>query len=96
MLFHPAHALAEGQVQAAPLALTGQNPHNFGMTLKRAAFLALSGMALLTVLLTINLISNVAAVARGIIPEMALLTSLIHWLASVSVLLFFAVFYKKQ
>jgi hypothetical protein len=66
------------------------------MTLKQAAFLALSGMALLTVLLTANLISNIGAVARGIIPEMALLTSLIYWLASVSVLLFFAVFYKKH
>ena len=66
------------------------------MTLKQAAFLALSGMALLTVLLTANLISNVAGVARGIIPAVTLLTSLIDWLASVSVLLFFAVFYKKQ
>jgi hypothetical protein len=66
------------------------------MTLKQAAFLALSGMALLTVLLTVNLISKFAEVTRGIIPAMTLLTSLVDWLASLSVLLFFAVFYKKQ
>jgi predicted neutral ceramidase superfamily lipid hydrolase len=92
MLFGSAHALAEGKA----LALTIQNPHNFGMTLKQAAFLALAGMALLTVLLTANLISSVSGLARGIIPAVALFTSLIHWLASLSVLLFFAVFYKKQ
>jgi hypothetical protein len=66
------------------------------MTLKQAAFLALAGMALLTVLLTANLISSFSGVARGIIPAVALFTSLIDWLASLSVLLFFAVFYKKQ
>jgi hypothetical protein len=92
MLFGSAPALAEGKA----LALTIQNPHNFGMTLKQAAFLALAGMALLTVLLTANLISSVSGLARGIIPAVALFTSLIHWLASLSVLLFFAVFYKKQ
>ncbi len=78
------------------LALHAQNLDNFDMTLKQAAFLALSGMALLTVLLTAHLISAVAGVARGIIPAIALLTSLIDWLASVSVLVFFAVFFKRQ
>ena len=66
------------------------------MTLKNAAFLALVGMVLLTVLLTMNLINNVSGVVRGFIPVMALLISLVQWLASVSVLVFFAVFHRTQ
>ena len=98
ILCYPIRLTARPKVRSAssPLALLAQNIDNFDMTLKQAAFLALSGMALLTVLLTAHLISDFAGVARGIIPAVTLLTSLIDWLASVSVLLFFAVFYKKQ
>lgn len=73
-----------------------QTMHTCSMTLKNAAFLALAGMALLTVLLTINLIRSLSGVIHGFIPEMTFLTTLVQWLASVSVLVFFGVFYRKQ
>jgi hypothetical protein len=83
-------------ITAPALAPLAQTFHNLGMTLKQAALLAVAGMALLTILLTANLIANISGVARGIIPAAALLTSLIGWLASLTVLIFFGVFYKKQ
>ena len=66
------------------------------MTLKSAAFFALVGMALFMVLLTVSLIINVSGVVRGFIPAMALLTSLIQWVAGLSLLVFFAVFHRAQ
>jgi glucan phosphoethanolaminetransferase (alkaline phosphatase superfamily) len=66
------------------------------MTLKNAALFALLAMALLTVVLTVNLIVNVSGVMRGFIPPVTLLTSLIQWLASVSVFVFFLVFHRTQ
>lgn len=66
------------------------------MTLKNAALFALLGMMLLTVLLTVDLIVNVSGLMRGFVPPMALLTSLIRWVASLSVSVFFAVFHKTQ
>ena len=48
------------------------------------------------VLLTVSLIINVSGVVRGFIPAMALLTSLIQWVAGLSLLLFFAVFHRAQ
>jgi len=35
-------------------------------------------------------------VMRGYIPDMALLTSFVQWLASVSLLVFFAVFHRER
>ncbi len=66
------------------------------MTLKNAAFLALVGMAMLTVLISVNLLTDLSGVARGLVPYMAMLRSLVEWLASLSLLIFFAVFYRKQ
>jgi hypothetical protein len=66
------------------------------MTLRNAAFLALVAMAMLTVLISVNLLTDVSGVARGLVPFMAMLKSLIAWLASLSLLIFFAVFYGKQ
>ena len=66
------------------------------MTLKSAALFALVGMALFMVLLTVSLIINVSGVVRGFIPAMALLTSLIQWVAGLSLLLFFAVLHRAQ
>lgn len=66
------------------------------MTLKNAALFALIGMVLLTVLVSVTLIRNVSGVMGGFIPDVTLLTSLIEWLASVGLLVFFAVFYGKQ
>jgi hypothetical protein len=66
------------------------------MTLKNAAFLALVGMAMLTVLISVNLLTDLSGVARGLVPYMAMLRSFVEWLASLSLLIFFAVFYRWQ
>jgi hypothetical protein len=66
------------------------------MTLKSAAFFALIGMALLTVILALGFIRDVSAVLAGAISAMALLISLIHLLASLSVAVFLYVFHKAQ
>ena len=66
------------------------------MSLKNAVLLALIGIILLTVLVVAGFISTVLGVMRDLIPAMALLTSLVHVFASLSVLVFFYVFYRKQ
>jgi hypothetical protein len=66
------------------------------MSLKNAAFLALIGMILLTVLVLTNLITTLLGVMRNVIPALALLASLIHFFASLSVLVFFCVYYRAQ
>jgi hypothetical protein len=58
------------------------------MSLKNAAFLALAGMTLVTILLMAVLIGDALAFVRGLIPVMRLLTSLIYAFASLSVLVF--------
>jgi hypothetical protein len=66
------------------------------MTLKSAAFLALTGTILLTILLIASLIGDVLGVVRGLIPAMRLLTSLVFAFAGLSVAVFFYVFHKTQ
>ncbi|HEY6393273.1 MAG TPA: hypothetical protein VIX89_18470 [Bryobacteraceae bacterium] len=66
------------------------------MTLKNAAFLALIGQSLLTVMLVSNLITMLLGVARDVIPVMTLFRSLGYVLASLSLVLFFYVFHKTQ
>jgi hypothetical protein len=66
------------------------------MSLKNAALLALIGMVLLTVLVVSNFISTVLGVMRDLIPAMALLTSLVHVFACLSLLVFFYVFHRAQ
>jgi hypothetical protein len=66
------------------------------MSLKNAALLALVGMVLLTLLVVAGFVSTLLGVMRDVIPAMALLTSLVHVLASLSVLVFFYVFYRAQ
>ena len=66
------------------------------MSLKRAAFFALIGMVLLTVLLAVGFIRDVSALLAGAIAAVVLLTSLIHLLASLSLALFLYVFHKGQ
>jgi len=66
------------------------------MTLKSAAFFALIGMILLTVLLAVGFIRDVSAILAGAIAAMALLKSLIYLLASLSAAVFLYVFYKAQ
>ena len=66
------------------------------MTLKTAAFFALIGTTLLTVLLALGFIRDVSGFLAGAIAAMALLVSLIHLLANLSVAVFLYVFYKAQ
>jgi len=66
------------------------------MTLKNAALLALIGTILLTALLAGNLIENVLNVARGLVPAVALLSSLIYAFGAFTVAVFFFVFYRAQ
>ena len=72
-VFHSRHGLL-----AEWLPIPTKNVHTLGMSLKNAAFFALVGMVLLTVLLTRSLIINVSGVMRGFIPAVALLTSLVQ------------------
>jgi len=66
------------------------------MSLKNAALLALIGIIVLTLLVLAHFISTVLGVMRDVIPAIALLTSLVHLFASLSVVVFFYVFYRKQ
>ena len=66
------------------------------MSLKNAALLALIGTILLTVLVLAHFITTISGVIRDVIPAMALLTSLVHLFASLTVVVFFYVFYRKQ
>jgi hypothetical protein len=65
------------------------------MNLKNAAFLALIGTILTSVLLLYNLIFSVLNVARGLIPLDTLFSTLIYAFASVSLAVFFYVFHKQ-
>ena len=78
------------------LAPGSESVHNATMTLKNAAFLAVIGTLLLTILLAVDLINTLLGVGRGIIPAMALLRSLIYVFASLSVLVFLVVFNRAQ
>jgi hypothetical protein len=66
------------------------------MTLKSAALFALIGMILLTVMLALGFIRDISAFTAGAIAAMAMLVSLIHLLASLSVTVFLYVFHEKQ
>ena len=78
------------------LAEGAQNIHTLSMSLKNAAFLALVGMILVTILLIAVLIGDALAVVRGLIPVMRVLTSLVYAFASLSVVVFLYAFYKAQ
>jgi hypothetical protein len=66
------------------------------MNLKSAAFLALVGMVLLTVLLVADFINVVQGVLRDLIPAVMLLRSMIYLLASLGVTVFLWVFHRTQ
>ena len=66
------------------------------MTLKNAAFLALVGMILATILLVVGFIGDALAVVRGLIPAMRLLTSFIYAFAALSMAVFLYAFHKAQ
>jgi phosphoglycerol transferase MdoB-like AlkP superfamily enzyme len=79
-----------------PLANDAESIHTPTMSLKNAALLALIGTLLLTLLVLAHFISTVLGVMHELIPAMALLTSLVHLFACLSVLVFFYVFYRNQ
>jgi hypothetical protein len=66
------------------------------MTLKSAALLALIGTILATLLLVLGFIDDILGVARGVIPEMRLVTSFIYAFAAMSVAVFFYIFHRMQ
>ena len=66
------------------------------MTLKNAAFLAMIGALLLTILLAADFIRTISGVLSDVVPAMALLRSLMYMLASLSVTVFFYVFNRAQ
>jgi hypothetical protein len=66
------------------------------MTLKSAALFALFGMILLTVVLALGFIRDISGFTAGAVAAMAMLISLIHLLASLSVTVFLYVFHKAQ
>ena len=66
------------------------------MTVKNAAFFATVGMALWTLLLTVNLLSTVSGVMRGLIPGNVLLPAFIDFLAGLSLLVFFFVYLRSK
>jgi hypothetical protein len=60
------------------LAVSVRSVHTSTVTLKSAAFLALIGMTLLTILLAADFITTVLGVIRDVVPVMALLRSLVY------------------
>ena len=66
------------------------------MTLNKAAFLALVGMILATILLVAGFIGDVFSVARGLIPAMRLLTSFIYAFAGLTMVMFLNAFHKTR
>jgi hypothetical protein len=66
------------------------------MSLRTAAAVAMIGMALWTILLGANFINSLIALSHGIVAASATLTALIHFLAALSLLIFFAVFHRSQ
>jgi hypothetical protein len=82
-----------GPSEFAPDAETG---HTSSMNLKNAAFLALIGTLLLTILVTVDFIKAVSGVLGGFVSAVVLLRSLVYLFASVTVTLFFFVFNRAQ
>ena len=67
------------------------------MNLKNAAFLALVGTLMLTVLLIANFIFDVLNVVRGLLPAIRLLTtSFIYAFAGLGAVVFLYAFHKAQ
>jgi hypothetical protein len=66
------------------------------MTLKGAAFFALIGTILTTVLLVYNLVSAILNVTQGLVPAMTIFPLLIYSFASLTLAVFFFVFHKQS
>ena len=66
------------------------------MTLKNVALLAFLGTLLLTIVVAFDFVNTALGVLRDIVPAVAVLRSLIYLFASVSVTVFFYVFYRAN
>lgn len=66
------------------------------MTLRSAAFFAIIGTGLWTLRLLMQLVTAISGVAGGYVAFNILLISLIEFLAALSLLVFFVVFYKSK
>ena len=66
------------------------------MSLKNAAFLALVGMILQTVLLAMGFVTTLLGVLRDVTPAMTLASSLIRLLASLGLAIFLYVFHSGK
>lgn len=80
----------------ATLADRHQDAYTRAMTLRNAAFLALVGMILATIVLVTGFIGDVFGIVRGVIPATRLLTSFIYAFASLSMVVFLYAFHKAQ
>jgi predicted neutral ceramidase superfamily lipid hydrolase len=66
------------------------------MALKNAAFWAFVGTLLVAALLIENFVVDAVAALRGLIPAMRIFSSLIYAFASVTMTVFFFVFYRNR
>ena len=66
------------------------------MNLRTAAFLALLGMLILTILTAADFIRIVLSILRGLAPALAFFRSAIYLFASFCVTVFFFVFHRSQ
>lgn len=66
------------------------------MKLKNAAFFALVGTAMWTVLTAVNFVRSLSGVTGGYLPAVGLLTSFVEFIAALSLLIFFGVFYSRE
>ena len=70
--------------------------HTPTMTLKNTALLALIGTVLMTALVVWNFVFNLLNLLRGLIPAVAVFSSLIYAFGCFSVMVFFFVFHRTQ
>jgi hypothetical protein len=66
------------------------------MTVKKAALVATVGMALWTLLLTVDLFKIAAGILNGLLPSNTLFPALIQLLAALSLLVFFFVLQRSE
>jgi hypothetical protein len=66
------------------------------MTLKNAAFLAMIGTILTTVLLVYNLVFAILNVMQGLVPAVTIFPLLIYSFASLTMAVFFFVFHRQS
>lgn len=66
------------------------------MSLRTAAFFAIVGMALWTVLTAVGFVRSLSAVASGLAPAVNVVTTLVQFVAALSLLVFAGTFYRSQ